>query len=59
MQPVSRRAFLRSLMSAAATGPVVLRGTYRVFASSTHEYPERVVRLMRESVVIDMLNQFL
>ncbi len=59
MQAVSRRAFLRSVMSAAAAGSFVLRGTYRVFASSTHEYPERVVRLMRESVVIDMLNQFL
>jgi membrane dipeptidase len=30
-----------------------------VFAQSTQEYPERVVRLMRESLVIDMLNQFL
>jgi len=30
-----------------------------VFAQSSKEYPERVVRLMRESIVIDMLNQFL
>jgi membrane dipeptidase len=36
-----------------------LRHSYRVFAQSTQEYPERVVRLMRESLVIDMLNQFL
>ncbi len=47
------------LRSVAAAGPVVLRGRYRVFASSRMEYPERVVRLMRESLVIDMLNQFL
>lgn len=57
MQLVSRRTFLCS--AAAAAAPAVLRGRYRVFASSTKEYPDRVVRLMRESLVIDMLNQFL
>ena len=36
-----------------------MRGRYRVFAARETEYPERVVRLMRESVVVDMLNQFL
>lgn len=58
MQPVSRRTFLCSAV-AAATAPAFLRGRYRVFASSTKEYPERVVRLMQESLVVDMLNQFL
>ena len=58
MQSVSRRTFLCSAIAAAA-GPVVLRGRYRVFASSAREYPERVVRLMQESLVVDMLNQFL
>lgn len=43
----------------ALAAPAILRGRYRVFAQSTREYPERVVRLMRESLVIDMLNQFL
>jgi membrane dipeptidase len=59
MHLVSRRNFLRSAVSVAAGGPFILRGRYKVFASSTNEYPERVVRLMRESLVIDMLNQFL
>jgi membrane dipeptidase len=59
MAPVLRRDFLRSACSLVAGGPFILRGRYRVFASSTREYPERVVRLMRESLVIDMLNQFL
>jgi len=45
--------------SAAVAAPFVLRRSYRVFAQSSKEYPERVVRLMRESIVIDMLNQFL
>jgi membrane dipeptidase len=40
-------------------GPFILQGRYRVFASPSHQYPERVVRLMRESLVVDMLNQFL
>ena len=58
MFAVSRRTFLRSA-AAAVAAPAVLRGRYRVFASTAKEYPERVVRLMRESLVIDMLNQFL
>jgi membrane dipeptidase len=59
MEAVSRRAFVRSAFCAAAMGPFVLRNRYRVFASTVYEYPERVVRLMRESLVVDMLNQFL
>ncbi len=58
MRSISRRTFLRSAAS-AAVAPFVLRRSYRVFAQSAKEYPERVVRLMRESLVIDMLNQFL
>ena len=58
MTLVSRRIFVCSALAAAA-GPVVLRGRYKVFASSAREYSERVVRLMKESLVVDMLNQFL
>ncbi len=58
MFAVTRRTFLRSA-AAAVAAPAVLRGRYRDFASTSKEYPERVVRLMRESLVIDMLNQFL
>jgi membrane dipeptidase len=56
---VTRRALLRSAIKSAVAAPFVLRHSYRVFAESTQEFPERVVRLMRESLVIDMLNQFL
>ena len=59
MADVSRRQFLGTSLRAATAAPFVLRHSYRVFAQSTREYPERVVRLMRESLVIDMLNQFL
>lgn len=56
---VSRRDFLRRASSAAVAAPFVLRSRYRLFAESNEEYPERVVRLIREELVIDMLNQFL
>jgi membrane dipeptidase len=56
---VSRREFLRRAGSAALAAPFVLRSRYRLFAHSNEEYPERVVRLIREELVIDMLNQFL
>lgn len=59
MLSVSRRTFLRSAACTAATGPFILRGRYRAFAATPHEYSEKVVRLMRESLVVDMLNQFL
>ena len=39
-----------------ASRAFVLRRRYCFFADSTEEYPERVVRLVRESRVIDMLN---
>jgi len=59
MGDLSRRTFVRAGLNVAIAAPVVLRRSYRVFAESTVEYPERVVRLMRESLVVDMLNQFL
>lgn len=56
---ISRREFLRRASSAVVAAPFVLRNRYRLFADSSEEYPERVVRLIREEQVIDMLNQFL
>jgi membrane dipeptidase len=58
LRSVPRRTFLKGALSALAVAPFILR-SYRVFAQSTQQYPERVVRLVRESLVIDMLNQFL
>jgi membrane dipeptidase len=56
---MTRRRFAGRVAAAALLGPFVLRNRYRVFADTPIEYPERVVRLVRESLVIDMLNQFL
>jgi membrane dipeptidase len=59
LSSISRREFLSGALSAAVAGPTVLRHRYRLFTDSAEEYPERAVRLVRESLVIDMLNQFL
>jgi membrane dipeptidase len=55
----TRRAALRTLAGAALAGPFINRGRFRLFAQSTAEFSERAIRLVRESLVIDMLNQFL
>jgi membrane dipeptidase len=59
LKSVPRRTLLKAAANVLVAAPFVLRKNYRVFALSTREYPERVVRLVRESLVIDMLNQFL
>src|ERR1700760_2045205 len=55
----SRRAILRNVAAATLAAPFINRGRFRLFAQSPAEYSERTVRLVRESLVIDMLNQFL
>src|SRR5579859_535923 len=56
---VSRRMFLRGTVSAAMAAPYILRSPCAVGAQSGTRYPERAVRLVRESTLLDMLNQFL
>ena len=56
--PLSRRTALRHLAAAAVVAPAVLRGRYPLFAASGVEYSARAVRLMQESIVVDLLNQF-
>ena len=52
--PLTRRAASAMLMA-----PFLNRGRYTLFAQPARQYSERAVRLVRESLVIDMLNQFL
>jgi len=54
---VSRRDALLQMASLAAA-PAVLRGRHRLFEHSATEYSARAIRLMQESVVVDLLNQF-
>ncbi len=57
----TRRDAVRTIAlgAAAALGaPAVLRNRYRLFGWSTEEYSARAVKLVNETVVVDMLNQF-
>jgi len=56
---ISRRRFFAQAAAAAVVAPFVLRRRYQALAQSPQQYSERVIRLVRESLVIDMLNQFL
>jgi membrane dipeptidase len=58
---ISRRTVLRTLASVGAAtfaAPAVLRGRYRLFAASPAEYSARAIKLVGNTVVVDMLNQF-
>jgi membrane dipeptidase len=58
-RPISRRDLLAS-GAVAATGvvlaPMLNLGRYRLFAHSSAQYSARAVKLVRESLVIDMLS---
>jgi len=45
-------------MGALAAAPAVLRGRFPLFAQSNHEYSARAIRLVTESTVVDLLDQF-
>jgi membrane dipeptidase len=54
----NRRSFLKAGIGAATTAvafPMVNFGEYQVFADSPKKYSARAVKLVRESLVIDML----
>ena len=55
---LSRRQAIGQLGLAVLGAPAILRGRYRVFSGSTTEYSARCVRLMEQSLVVDLLNQF-
>jgi len=61
-RPVSRRAAVAALtaftVNALIPAPAVLRRRYRLFAGASTEYSERAIRLVRSTVVVDLLNQF-
>ncbi len=52
MQPLTRRSLLTGVSAA------VLSSRFRLFAQSPAEYSARGIRLMEESPVVDLLNQF-
>ena len=56
MNRPSRRTVLRCAAWAAA--PAVLRGRFQLFAQSNAEYSARAIKLIAETTVVDLLNQF-
>lgn len=58
-RPISRRTLLKTAAGAAGAvvfAPMVNRGRYRLFAHSQEAYSARAVRLVTDSLVIDMLS---
>jgi membrane dipeptidase len=56
--PLSRRDALKASLAAGAAmlaAPAINLGRFRLFAHSALEYSERTIRLVRESLVVDML----
>jgi membrane dipeptidase len=57
-RPVSRRAAIGLIGAGLAGAPALLRGHWQLFPPSQQAYSERAMRLMRENLVVDLLNQF-
>ncbi len=55
---LSRRDALQRLAVAAVLAPTVLRRRYRLGPVGATEYSARAIRLVQESLVLDLLNQF-
>jgi membrane dipeptidase len=55
---ISRRTALGRLGVGLVGAPAILRGRYRVFTAAATEYSARCIKLMEESIVVDLLNQF-
>ena len=61
MRSITRRESIRVITSAGAAllgAPAILRGRFQLFGRQGPAYSARAVRLVEETVVIDMLNQF-
>ena len=56
--PVTRRDALQRLAVGLLAAPAILRGRYRLSRIDATEYSARAIRLVQESVVVDLLNQF-
>src|SRR5713101_6864171 len=61
MKTLTRRELLKSAAGAGLAvlaAPMINRGRYRLFASSSKEYSARAIELVTRSTVIDMLSPF-
>lgn len=58
VRAVTRRAAVQRMAFGAAVMPAILRGRYQLSPDTTTEYSARAIRLVQESLVFDLLNQF-
>jgi len=61
MTAISRRESIRVLAGAGASlfgAPAILKGRFELFGRQSPAYSARAVRLVEETLVVDMLNQF-
>ncbi|HEU4629645.1 MAG TPA: membrane dipeptidase, partial [Gemmatimonadaceae bacterium] len=56
--PIGRRESVRRLAALAVGAPMLLTGRYRLFPGADRQYSARAVRLVEETAVVDMLDQF-
>lgn len=56
--PIGRRESVRRLAALAVGAPAFLTGRYRLSPDVDHQYSARAVRLVEETTVVDMLDQF-
>jgi membrane dipeptidase len=56
--PLTRRDALQRMAAGLALAPAILRGRYRLSPTVSTEYSARAIRLVQESLVVDLLNQF-
>ena len=56
--PIGRRESVRRLAALAVGAPIFLTGRYRLFPDVDREYSARAIRLVEETAVVDMLDQF-
>ncbi|MGQ0648391.1 MAG: dipeptidase [Gemmatimonadaceae bacterium] len=54
----TRRTAIRTLATAIVGAPLINRGRFSLFGGTVAEYSERCIRLIRESIVVDMLGLF-
>ena len=57
-QPLSRRTAVQRIARGVILAPAILRGRYRLATGVRTEYSARAIRLVQESLVVDLLNQF-
>ena len=57
---MNRRHAIHTLaaLGSGLAAPAVLRGRHRLFAGAAQDYSSRAIRLVEDTVVVDMLNQF-